>query len=231
MNTDTNKVDGNVLQAAVVETVETKVVVVDPKAWSWYNNPVALGGARPRSFITIPLAYDISNVLGRPLSKEDLDKLVAKDGPEIVCDCCGKTFQPVKFVSVNRRLEKALRRKGIDFAEGDVDWSGSFLVKGVVSLACCGGFYFYDAKSGKENAGAEFYTVNQRSCLGAAYLSDANRDQKGICRVSRTSDGANGVIRYLKDQRKEREQAERDRRESVTRGVADAFKKASQMRR
>jgi hypothetical protein len=199
-------------------------------AWGWYNNPMSLGGTRPRSWLPLAIAYELSQAIGRSLSLEDLQFLVQKDGEPMVCTACGKGFQPVKWVTITQKLVDALKG-GKEFRglNGEVRWSGSNIVKvgdkGVPRiLSFCGSFFYFDPK--RNGAGnPEFYSVNRISCLGTAYLHKENCDPKnGHERPVHSRDSAHALVQRMAERH---EQAVGDRRRAARDGrvasVAAAF--------
>ena len=143
-----------------VETVEAPVVTADgqkifdaisPRAWAWYNNPLVLGGTRPRGLFPLALAYNVAQAIKRSLTQADLEFIVRKDGEKKVCMGCGHEFQPVKWLKVNSNLISALRA-GIEFGQlnGQAVWFGSHILhvdvkSGVPSLLVfCGPMYYFD---------------------------------------------------------------------------------------
>lgn len=236
----TEQKDGAVVEPAVI--VGNDFPAIDTKAWSDYNNPVVLGGVRPRGILPLALAYEVSRAIGRPLTQEDLRVLIQKDGELVQCVACGRAFQPVRWAEVNDSLITALRG-GIEPSQlnGQVRWSGSFIVKvndrGVPSvLPFCGAFFFFDPKREGRNGG-EFFAVNHGSCLGKAYKHTENCDKDGRFRPVRSLQAAEDLITSMKRKHEERqaefarqrvEQAKRQA--AVASGVADAFAKAKEWR-
>ena len=231
--------EGAVVDGAAKE--EESFDTISQEAWADYNNPLTLGGIRPRGLLPLTLAFDVANAIGRSLTQADLQFLVQKDGERVVCAGCGKEFQPVKWVAVTDRLISALKM-GIEFGQlnGEVRWAGSRIVKvdekGVPHvLSFCGSFFFYDPRRRDETTGAEYFSVNRQSCLGQAYHHDENRDEKGKSRPIRSIDSAlESVLMMERKHEARREEIRRgieEKRSAVTRGVGDAFKKLEAQRR
>jgi len=234
MNTEGTVVGEQVGQVA--EAQEKKADgfnTIATEAYGWYNNPLSLGGIRPRGVMPLAIAYDIAQAIRRPLTQADLELLVQKDGEPVACDGCGKTFQPVKWATVNGSLLDALK-SGAELAKlnGEVRWLGSRIVKvnekGVPSvLSLCGSFFFYDSKRRHPETGAEFFCINRQSCLGQAYHHEKNRDSKGKPRPIRCLHSANELIRMMGDNRQARlEDVRQQKQERILhtfRGVSNAF--------
>ena len=207
---------------------------ISPEAYAWYNNPLSLGGIRPRGILPLALAFDVSQAIGRSLTQADLQFLVQKDGEPVLCSGCGKEFQPVKWAVVNESLIMALR-SGLEFGKlnGEVRWAGSHIVKvddgGVPGiLSFCGAFFFYDPRRRVEETGAEFFSINRQSCLGIAYRCDENRDEKGKFRPLRSLASALELIETMQANHEARVAEIRQKREERSRqttgGVQNAFR-------
>lgn len=207
------------------------------EAYGWYNNPLSLGGTRPRGLIPLAIAYHLAQAIGRPLTQADLELLIQKDGEPTVCAGCGQTFQPVRWATVNESLIAAIR-SGVEICKlnGEVRWAGSRIVKvndkGVLSiLSLCGSFFFYDPKRRDAKNGAEFFCINRQTCLGQAYHHDKNRDDKGKPRPVRSLGSAEELIRVMDARYQARLDEVRHRRQDQAqekilqtfRGVSNAF--------
>jgi hypothetical protein len=205
-----------------------KRVIIEANAWGWYNNPLSLGGVRPRNWLPLTLIADYSDALGgKALTLGDLQLLVLPDGGKEVCAGCGQEFQPVRFAAPSKSVLRALEGgKQIGELNGEVSWEGSFIVKGYSLIPFCGSLFYFNPNR-KEGMG-EYFEINRATCLGKAYNRPENMNSNSH-RPNHTHsrESAQALLARWK---REEEQSRRRERE-VERGIADAFNQAASGRR
>ena len=137
-------------------------------AWAWYNNSRSLHGMIPRAVIPLPKLYDVMDCLGRSLWVSEVQTLIAVDGGVVVCDQCGKGFQPVRFVLMDDAFLRLLvASKDIAVASRGSQWGGNFYPDGGVVKSACGAHYYFFRS---EVDGTESYELNKKTCAGKMCL-------------------------------------------------------------
>lgn len=218
---------------------DDKRLVMTEQAWAWYTNPLSLGNGRPRNWLPLKKLALVAEAMGRSITLNELQILVQKDGPMQKCVGCGKGFQPVKMVAINQWLLDQLS-SGQDLSTlEELRWVvGSFILSRgkdhrMVSLGFCGSLFYFDPKV-KDTDDCEIFSINKQTCLGNAYLSKENRDQKGDPRRTRSVESGEAIVeadeeRLAENERLYRENQKRiakEKREHKITGVQHAFAKA-----
>ena len=218
---------------------DDKRLVMEQAAWAWYTNPLSLGNGRPRNWLPLKKLALVAEAMGRSITLDELQILVQKDGPMQKCVGCGKGFQPVKMVAINRwLLDRLSSGQDLSTLEG-LRWAvGSFVLSRgkdhrLVSLGFCGSLFYFDPKV-KDVDDCEIFSINKQTCLGNAYLSKENRDQNGDPRHTRSVESGESIVEAEEERLAENERLYRENqkinarknREHKISGVERAFENA-----
>jgi len=195
---------------------------IEPDAWSGYQ--------KIRGFLPLALATRIAKALGRPISGHELSVLVQGDGPECVCDACGKQFQPVRFAYVSDDFLDAVNAKKALPVEEEISYRGSAIVCGYSVLRFCGPFFAWNKQSKNQN-GEEWFGPQKRSCLGSAFLHEKNEDPRfKRPRPTKSVSDAEALVARWREERQARADEEKARHQEHLNKVGDAFSRAGSNR-